>query len=66
MPKECIGVSAKCHVNAGERQEIVWEWVQSARGMEGEHISVGAKCHVNAGECRRMPGECKGVGAMSQ
>ena len=45
-------VGAKCQ-EAAERQGNVLEWVQSARGMQGnarECMGVGAKCQRNAGE----------------
>ena len=74
---ECTGIPGKrkwvgamCKGNLGECQGNVWEWVQSARGMErnpmrmygsgyklpGEcmGMGVGAKCLGNAGECRGM------------
>ena len=74
---ECTGIPGKrkwvgamCKRNLGECQGNVWEWVQSARGMEGNPIrmygsgyklpgecmgmGVGAKCPGNAGECRGM------------
>ena len=74
---ECTGIPGKrkwvgamCKGNLGECQGNVWEWVQSARGMEGNPMrmygsgyklpgecmgmGVGAKCPGNAGECRGM------------
>ena len=38
MPGEHMGVGAKCQGmmwNAGEYQGNIWEWVQTARGMQG-------------------------------
>ena len=38
MPGELMGVGANCQGNgwkAGECQGNVWEWVYSARGMQG-------------------------------
>ena len=35
MPGECMGVCAKCNGNVGECQGNVWEWVQNARGKQG-------------------------------
>ena len=43
VPGEHMGVCAKCQENAGECQENVWEWVQSAKGMPGERIGMGVK-----------------------
>ena len=63
MSGECMGVGAKCQ-EAGERQGNVWEWVQSARGMQGNATGMyGSGCKVPE-ECRRMQGnagECQGV-----
>ena len=62
--------------DAGQCQVKVREWMQSARGMQGnaeeyrgmpgERMGVGAKCQGNAGECRGMPGEHMGVGVNCQ
>ena len=35
MPVECKGVGVMCQGNAGESQGNVIEWVQSARGKQG-------------------------------
>ena len=48
-PGERMGVGVKCQGkagNAGECQGNVWEWVFSARGMQGttRGMGVGVKC----------------------
>ena len=45
MPRERMGVGAKCQGNAGE-----------CRGMPGERMGVGVNCQGNAGNA----GECQG------
>ena len=56
--------------NARECQGNVWEWVKTARGMQGNAGecrgmqgnaggTYGSGCIV-PGECRELPGECKG------
>ena len=67
MPRECMGVGAKCQENGGESHENVWEWIQIDRGMHGN----GCGCSVqvmqgDAEECRGMPGERMGVGVTCQ
>ena len=56
--------------NAGICQGNVQEWVQSARGIQGNargtYWSSGYKGPGNAGECRGMPGERMGVGVNCQ
>ena len=52
VPGEHMGVCAKCQENAGECQGNVWEWVQSARGMQGN-----ARGTYRSG-CK-IPGECR-------
>ena len=71
MPGKRIGVSVKCQGNAGECKGMpgnIWEWVQSARGMQ-----VNATATYGSGavpeECRKcwgMPGERMGVGTKCQ
>ena len=52
MPRKRIGVSVNCQVNAGnagECQGNVWEWVYSARGMQGTTRGIqGSGCKVLA------------------
>ena len=71
MPGEPIGVVGTegrgMLGNAWECQGKVWEWVQSARGMQemqgmqGNARGTYGRCIV-PGECRGLRGECKGVG----
>ena len=52
MPWERMGVGVNCQGNAGnagECQENVWEWVYSARGMQGTTKGMqGSGCKVLA------------------
>ena len=52
MPGKRIGVSVNCQVNAGnagECQGNIWEWVYSARGMQGTTRGIqGSGCKVLA------------------
>ena len=54
MPWEHIGMCAKCQGNA-------WEWVQNARGMQGNdriyQVNVWELVQ-SARECRGIPGKC--------
>ena len=43
MPREGMGVGAKCQGNGGESHENVWEWIQIARGLHGN----GCRCKVS-------------------
>ena len=46
--------------NVRECQGNVWEWVKTARGMQGNAGGTyGSGCIV-PGECREVPGKCKG------
>ena len=58
---ECRGIQG----NTGEFQGNAWEWVQSARGMQGMQENArgtyGSECKV-PGECRGMTRESTGVG----
>ena len=87
MPRECMGVGTVG--NAGEcrgmpeehmGQVNVWEWVQSAREMEGKNavscrgmprnilkwVQSASGMQGNARECKEMQGECIRVGAKCQ
>ena len=52
MPEQRMGVGLNCQrnaVNAGECQGYVWEWVYSARGMQGTTRGMqGSGCKVLA------------------
>ena len=52
MPRERMGVGVNCQGNAGnagECQGNVWEWVYSARGMQGTTRGMqGSGCKVLA------------------
>ena len=52
MPRKRIGVSVNCQVkagNAGECQGNIWEWVYSARGMQGTTRGIqGSRCKLLA------------------
>ena len=55
IPGERMGVGAKCQGNAGnagECQGKLWEWVQTARGMQenARGTDGSVKCQGNAGE----------------
>ena len=55
--------------NAGKCQGNIWEWVYSARGMQGTTRGMqGSGCKVpgNEGECRGMPEERTRVEAKCQ
>ena len=71
MPGERMGVGAKCQGNVVECKGMpgnIWEWVQSARGMQ-----VNATATYGSGavpgehrKCWGMPGERMGVGTKCQ
>ena len=52
MPRECMGVSAKCQGNGGNPKRMYG----SGYKLPGEcmGMGVGAKCPGDAGECRGM------------
>ena len=56
MPGIRMGVCA-CQGIAGECQGNVWQWVQNARGMQGD----AKKCQRNAGYVFKVPVECRGM-----
>ena len=58
-------VGANCQGNIGESQGKLCEWVQSARGMQGNARGTygsGFKLPGECRECRGMPGVRMGVG----
>ena len=52
--------------NAGECQGNIREWVQYARGMQGNAKGMYRSGYKVPGECRGMPGERIGVGTKCQ
>ena len=71
MPGERMGVGAKCQGNVGECKGMpgnIWEWVQSARGMQVNATATYGSCAVpgERRKCWGMPGERMGVGTKCQ